>query len=105
MQTNRQTVFTRPELVRLPAPEAPPVSLTDRLAVQRTELAVERTFLANLRISLAMIAGGAAASHMLGSVTAYVISGLAVLVAIGILVHAGLQRRRRQDELAGILAR
>ena len=95
---------SRAVLVELPTPERAELSLADRLAVQRTELAVERTFLSHLRISLAMIGAALAATQLLGGTTALAAGGLTVLVALAILGQALVQKRRRQHDLAALCA-
>lgn len=65
--------------------------LRDYLAADRTVLANERTFMAFIRTSLALAAGGASLIHFLGSLAANIGGGLLLALAAGVLGW-GLQR-------------
>ncbi|MDP2729812.1 MAG: DUF202 domain-containing protein [Dehalococcoidales bacterium] len=65
--------------------------LRDYLAVDRTNLANERTFMAYIRTSLALAAGGGSLIHFLDSVLTNIGGGLLLALAAVILAW-GLQR-------------
>ncbi len=71
-----------------------PLSLSDRLAAERTHLANERTLLAYLRTALALLAAGLALFYLYDDPAA--VTGGVALIPLGALVLAlGLWRFRR----------
>ena len=74
-----------------------PLSLTDRLALQRTRLANERTFLTYVRTSLAMVGFGLVLIQLHPVRTGWLgygaVSAAAVIMLIGFL---RFQQRRRE---------
>jgi putative membrane protein len=75
-------------------------STRDRLALQRTEMANERTLLSYVRTALALVAAGASAIHFLegrvsdGIGVALIVVGV-VVQAIGAIRFRGNARRLR----------
>lgn len=84
-----------------PSPARPPesLSLSDRLAIDRTVLANERTFLAYLRTALGLAALGATALKVFGDELFYRVIGVACLAVAPLLLLWGARRflRVRRD--------
>lgn len=74
-----------------PVEAAAPVSLTDRLALDRTELANERTLLAYARTALGLVALGVTSLHFLTE-PLYQAVGYVSIVAGGTVLAGGLVR-------------
>ena len=75
-----------------------PLSLTDRLALQRTRLANERTFLTYVRTSLAMVGFGLVLLQLHPVRAGWL--GYAALLAAGIVMVVGFVRfRQRRREI------
>jgi putative membrane protein len=68
-----------------------PLSLADRLAVERTVLAAERTLLAYARTALALVVVGATLLHFLEA-RWYLLAGWASIGAGGVAMAVGLMR-------------
>ena len=75
------------------------LSLSDRLAIDRTVLANERTFLAYLRTVLGLAALGATALKLFGDELFYRVVGVACLAVAPLLLFWGTRRflRVRRD--------
>jgi putative membrane protein len=56
--------------------------LRDHLAIDRTILANESTFLAHVRTSLALIAGGITLAHFLSGLVVDILGGLLIIIGI-----------------------
>ncbi|GAB2846130.1 YidH family protein [Hymenobacter ruber] len=75
-----------------------PLSLTDRLALQRTRLANERTFLTYVRTSLAMVGFGLVLLQLHPVRAGWL--GYAALLAAGVVMLIGFFRfRQRRREI------
>lgn len=68
------------------------MSLTDRLALDRTQLANERTLLAYGRTAMMVIASGGTVLKFFGDSNAMAISGWGLLALGGVLAAFGLWR-------------
>jgi putative membrane protein len=66
--------------------------IRDRLALARTELANERTFLAYVRTALSLLAGGAVLLHFFAANIAITVSGWTLIVLGGLVLLFGLAR-------------
>ena len=67
----------------------------DRLALARTELANERTFLAYVRTALSLMAGGAVILHFFSTNFAITVSGWTLIALGGLVFLLGLWRFSR----------
>ncbi|UOQ99043.1 DUF202 domain-containing protein [Hymenobacter sp. 5317J-9] len=76
-----------------------PLSLTDRLALQRTRLANERTFLTYVRTSLAMVGFGLVLIQ-LHPVRTGVLGYGAVMAAAVVMLVGYIRFRQRRREIA-----
>lgn len=73
-------------------PSRGPLSLNDVLAIDRTTLANERTFLAYIRTALGLIALGVTCLKFLGDELFYVAAGIAFLILAPLLLLWGAVR-------------
>lgn len=81
-------------------PEKLPLTLTERLAAERTELANERTMLAYARTGLALMATGAGFGQFLDVPVLRIAFLLFIPVGVGVLI-VGIRRfRQRRNRLS-----
>ncbi len=80
-------------------PEKPTLTITERLAADRTSLANERTLLAYSRLSLALIATGTGFGQFLNSVILRTLFLLFIPIGILILVIGMIRFRQRRKTL------
>lgn len=78
-----------------PSPATPILTLTERLAAERTDLANERTLLAYARTALALMATGAGFGQYLDLPVLRIAFLLLLPVGVGVLV-IGLNRYRQR---------
>ncbi|MEM4657868.1 MAG: DUF202 domain-containing protein [Candidatus Methanosuratincola sp.] len=78
--------------------------LRDRLSVNRTILANERTLLSYIRTALAMFAAGAFAVRFFDALYVQAVGGMLVLAG-GVTLLVGLRRYRKMRELIDLWVR
>lgn len=85
-------------------PETLPLTLTERLAADRTRLANERTLLAYIRTALGLIISGAGFGEYLDSSLMRTVFLLFIPLGVFFLVIGVVQFRRRRKALSRYLA-
>jgi putative membrane protein len=78
--------------------------IRDLLAVDRTEMANERTLLSWVRTALALALAGASCVHFIGGVGATILGSVLIALAVGCMVFGGMRYAKVKRMIARIKA-